>query len=298
MPYFNRGTVVALTLCLLGGASIHQASGAEPSQLVAEGAKVEKLAGGFQFTEGPASDAEGNVYFSDIPNNRIHRWSVDGQLSTFRENSGGANGLYFDRQGNLLACEGGSRRLTMIAPDGAVKVLADRFEGKKLNSPNDLWIDPRGGVYFTDPRYGAMDGLEQDGFHVYYLAPDRGPLMRVVADLVKPNGVMGSADGRRLYVADPGDSKTYVYDTERDGTLTNRRLIAPQGSDGMTLDEHGNLYLTSRAVDVYSADGKKIATLEVPESPANVTFGGPDRRTLFITARTSLYALHMNVRGQ
>ncbi len=268
------------------------------SELVAPGAKVELLAGGFMFTEGPACDAEGNVYFTDIPNERIHKWSVDGKLTTFRENSGKANGLYFDREGNLLACEGGNRRLTSISPGGKVTVLADGFQGKKLNSPNDLWVDPKGGVYFSDPRYGQEDGLEQDGFHVYYLPPDRKELVRVIGDLVKPNGVLGAADGKTLYVADAGGGKTYAYRIQPDGSLTDRKLAAPVGADGMTLDERGNLYLARNVVHVYSPEGKAITTIEVPEPPANVCFGGKDRKTLFITARKGLYAVRMNVRGQ
>ena len=267
-------------------------------ELVAPGAKVEPLARGFVFTEGPACDAKGNVYFTDIPNARIHKWSVDGKLTTFRENSGRANGLYFDREGNLLACEGGNRRLVSISPDGKVTVLADNYNGKKLNSPNDLWIDPNGGVYFSDPRYGADEGMEQDGFHVYYLPPNRKQLVRVLDNLVKPNGVVGTADGKLLYVADAGDGKTYVYRIQPDGSLTDRKLIAPVGSDGMTLDEQGNLYLARGVVHVYSPQGKNITTIEVPESPANVCFGGKDRRTLFITARKGLYSIRMNVRGQ
>lgn len=268
------------------------------SELVAPGAKVELLAGGFMFTEGPACDAEGNVYFTDIPNERIHKWSIDGKLTTFRENSGKANGLYFDREGNLLACEGGNRRLTSISPGGKVTVLADGFQGKKLNSPNDLWVDPKGGVYFSDPRYGQEDGLEQDGFQVYYLPPNRKELVRVIGDLVKPNGVLGAADGKTLYVADAGGGKTYAYRIQPDGSLTDRKLAAPVGADGMTLDERGNLYLARNVVHVYSPEGKAITTIEVPEPPANVCFGGKDRKTLFITARKGLYAVRMNVRGQ
>lgn len=266
--------------------------------LIAPGAKVEQLAGGFAFTEGPACDAQGNVYFSDIPNNRILRWSVEGRLSTFRENSGGANGLYFDRAGNLVACEGGNRRVTSIAPDGKVTLLANRYRGKKLNSPNDLWIDPRGGVYFSDPRYGGQDELELDGFFVFYLPPDRKELRLAISDLVKPNGVLGTADGKLLYVADAGGGKTYCYRIQQDGTLADRKLVAPVGSDGMTLDERGNLYLARDVVHVYSPAGEKVLAIEVPEAPANVCFGGKDRRTLFITARKGLYAIRMNVRGQ
>lgn len=287
-------TLVVLPL-VLSGVGL-EARSAEP--LVAEGARVKKLADGFRFTEGPARDAEGNVYFTDIPNNRIHKWSLDGKLTTFRENSGGANGLYFDRKGNLLACEGGNRRVTSISPDGEVTVLADSYNGKKLNSPNDLWIDPHGGVYFTDPRYGSQDGLELDGFHVYYITPDRNRLVRVIDDLVKPNGVVGTRDGKTLYVADAGGNKTYAYAVQPDGSLKDRRLVTEQGSDGMTLDEHGNVYLTRGTVTVYSPQGKQIATIETPEAPANVCFGGRDNRTLFITARTGFYAIPMQVRGQ
>ena len=265
---------------------------------MAPGAQIEKRAGGFVFTEGPACDRDGNVYFSDIPNNRIHKWSVDGRLSTVRENSGGANGLYIDAGGNLLACEGGSRRLTSMASDGTISVLADHYAGKKLNSPNDLWIDPQGGVYFTDPRYGNMDGLEQGGFHVYYLSADRKRLTRVIDDLVKPNGIVGNADGKLLYVADPGDNKSYVFHIQSDASLSNRRQIAPEGSDGMTLDERGNLYLTRAGVHVYSPQGKRIAVIETPERPANICFGGKDRRTLFITAQKGFYSVRMAVQGQ
>jgi len=290
----SRGPVALL--CAL--AYLAACDGTAAEELPAPGAKVEKLADGFTFTEGPASDAKGNVYFSDVPNSRIHKWSLDGKLTTARENTGRTNGLYFDRRGNLLACEGGNRRLTSISPDGKVTVLADAYQGKKLNSPNDLWIDPRGGVYFTDPRYGPQDGLEQDGFYVYYLPPGGKELVRVLDDLVKPNGVVGTADGKLLYVADAGDGKTYVYRIQADGSLSGRKLTAPLGSDGMTLDERGNLYLTRGAVHVYSPEGQKIATIEVPEGPANVCFGGADRRTLFITARKSLYSVRMTVRGQ
>lgn len=266
--------------------------------LIAPGAMVEKLAGGFAFTEGPACDAEGNLYFSDIPNERIHKWSVDGKLTTFREDSGRANGLFFDKRGNLLACEGGNRRLTSIAPDGKVTVLADSYEGKKLNSPNDLWIDPKGGVYFSDPRYGRDMVIEQDGFHVYYLPPGGKELVRVIDDLVKPNGVLGTSDGKLLYVADAGDGKTYAYKIQADGSLADRKLVAPVGSDGMTLDEKGNLYLTRNVVHVYSPEGQLITQIDIPEAPANACFGGKDRKTLFITARKGLYSLKMNVGGQ
>ncbi|MBN1510321.1 MAG: SMP-30/gluconolactonase/LRE family protein [Sedimentisphaerales bacterium] len=279
---------------------------AQKGDVVAPGAEVKKLAGDFRFTEGPAADAQGNVYFSDIPNNRILKWSVpDGVetqnlaslLSTFLENSGGANGLYFDKDGNLLACQGGERRLVSISPKGEVTVLADKYEGKKFNSLNDLWIDPKGGVYFSDPRYGNREGMEQDGEHVYYLTPDHKKVIRVISDMVRPNGVIGTPNGRRLYVADHGAGKTYAYRVNEDGTLSNKQLFAPEGADGMTIDSQGNVYLTGKAVVIYNRRGEKIQEIQIPEGPSNVTFGGKDSKTLFITARTSFYSIPMEVKG-
>ncbi len=265
--------------------------------VVAPGAKVQKLAGDFKFTEGPAVDISGNIFFSDIPSNRIHKYSLDGKLSVFRENSGGANGLYFDSGGNLLACEGGGRQLVSISQQGQVTILADKYEGKRFNSLNDLWIDPKGGVYFTDPRYGGREDMEQDGEHVYYLSGDHKKLIRVIDDMVRPNGVIGTPDGKTLYVADHGAGNTFVYSINTDGTLSNKKLFAPEGSDGMTIDNEGNVYLTTEGIAVYNKNGKKIELINVPERPANVCFGGNDRKTLFITARTSLYSVRTRVTG-
>jgi gluconolactonase len=264
---------------------------------VAPGAQVIKLAGGFSFTEGPASDAEGNIFFTDIPNNRIHKWSLDGKLTIFRENSGGANGLFFDKSGNLLACEGGGRRLVSINPQGTLEVLADEYQGKKFNSLNDLWIDPKGGIYFTDPRYGSRDDIQQDGEHVYYLSPGRKEIKRVIDDMVRPNGLIGTPDGKILYVTDNGGGKTFRYRINQDGTLSNKKLFAPEGADGMTIDNQGNVYLTTSGVAVYNTNGEKVEVIAVPERPANVCFGGKDKKTLFITARTSLYSVRMRVSG-
>jgi len=267
------------------------------SSVIAPGAKVEKLCGGFKFTEGPAADTDGNIYFTDIPNNRIHKWSLEGKLSTFREESRGANGLFFDQKGNLLACEGGGRQLVSIDPKGKVTVLIDKYNGKPFNSLNDLWVDPKGGIYFTDPRYGRRDNMQQDGEHVYYLAPDRKKIIRVIDDMVRPNGIIGTPDGKVLYVTDHGGGKTFAYTINKDGTLSNKKLFAPEGSDGMTIDNKGNVYLTTSVVAVYNKKGEKIEEIPVPERPANVTFGGRDKKTLFITARTSLYAIRMRVKG-
>jgi len=272
-------------------------SGGEIASVVGPGAKVAKLADGFRFTEGPAADAKGNIFFTDIPNNRIHKWSLEGKLSTYRENSGGANGLYFDKEGKLVACEGGGRRLVSIDQQGNLTVLAGKYENKRFNSLNDLWIDPKGGVYFTDPSYGNRDNLEMDGEHVYYLSADRKRLIRVIDDMVRPNGLIGTCDGKLLYVADPGSRKTFVYTVNKDGTLSNKKLFAEEGSDGMTIDNEGNVYLTTSAVAVYNKNGEKIETIEVPERPSNVCFGGEDKKTLFITARSSLYSVRMRVKA-
>ena len=282
--------------------AITPTSAAEKPGIVAAGVKVKKLAGGFKFTEGPAVDAEGNVFFTDQPNNRIHKWSVDGKLSVFHENPGRANGLYFDKKGNLLACADLNNQLWSIDPKGKVTVLVDGYRNKKLNGPNDLWLDPKGGIYFTDPfyrrRYWNRGPMEQDGQHVYYLYPDRKKLIRVTDDLVTPNGIIGTPDGKLLYVADLGARKTYVYNINADGTLSNKKLFCSMGSDGMTLDNEGNVYLTGKGVTVFNSAGEKIEHIDIDAGwTANVCFGGKDRQTLFITAKTSLYALRMRVKG-
>ena len=290
--------VIGLAGCNGQGASLDDKT-KDVLPVVLPGAKVQKLAGGFSFTEGPAADAEGNVFFTDIPNSRIYKWSVDGEKSVFRVNTGRANGLFFDRDGNLLACAGGNGMVVSMNVDKkrSMLVLADKYEGKPFNSPNDLWIHPKGGIYFTDPRYGRRENLPQAGEHVYYILPDASKVVRVIDDLVRPNGIIGTPDGKKLYVTDHGGKETFVYDIKRDSGLKNKKLFAMQGSDGMTIDEEGNIYLTSDAVTVYNRRGEKIATITVPEAPSNVCFGGKDGRTLFITARTSLYSIRMRVKG-
>jgi gluconolactonase len=282
--------------------AVTPAKAAEKQSVIATGAKLEKLAGGFEFTEGPAVDAEGNIFFTDQPNNRIHKWSVDGKLSIFHENPGRANGLYFDKGGNLLACADLNNELWLIDREGNVTVLVKDYKGKKLNGPNDLWIDPKGGIYFTDPFYRRpywnRGPIEQDGQHVYYLTPDRKELIRVTTDLVQPNGIIGTPDGKLLYVADIGAKKTYVYGINADGSLSNKKLFCSMGSDGMTIDNQGNIYLTGKGVTVFNPDGEKIEQIDVPAGwTANVTFGGKDRKMLFITAQDSIYGLQMRVKG-
>jgi gluconolactonase len=281
----------------------HCASGQKKSPVIAPGAVVTKLSEGFSFTEGPAADRQGNVFFTDQPNNLILKWSVEGKLSTFHNNSGRANGLYFDHNGNLLSCSDMENELWSIGMEGTHKVLANGYEGKRLNGPNDLWLHPNGGIYFTDPLYkrpywNRDPEMQQDGEHVYFLTPDRQTLTRVAADLEKPNGIIGTPDGKRLYVADIKANKTYVYDINPNGTLANKTLFANLGSDGMTIDHKGNIYLTGRGVTVFNSKGEQIEHIPVEAGwTANVCFGGKDKKTLFITASQYLYSLQMKVKG-
>jgi len=279
-------------------------SRAAESPVIAPGAKIEKLAGGFEFTEGPAADKEGNVFFTDQPNDRIVKWSVaDGGTSDWLKPCGRANGTYFDRNGNLIACADENNQLWSIAPDRKITVLVKDFEGRLLNGPNDLWIRPDGGMFITDPLYKRPywkrdPAMQQDGQHVYFLPAGSQTLKRVATDLKQPNGIIGTPDGKTLYVADIGDGKTYAYDIQTDGSLTNRRLFCPLGSDGMTLDDAGNVYLTGRGVTVFDKTGRQIEHIPIPEPwTANVTFGGKDRNLLFVTASKNVYGLKMRVKG-
>ena len=273
-----------------------------PFSLIAEGAELVQVDTSYSFTEGPAVDAEGNVYFTDQPNDRIMKWSTDGDITTFMEPAGRANGLFFDADGNLLACADENNELWSISMDKDVAVLINDFEGSRLNGPNDLWIDAKGGVYFSDPfykrPYWAHEEKEIEEERLYYLSPDRESV-RVVADgFVRPNGLIGTPDGKTLYVADIGDKKTYTYTINEDASLTDRTLFTEMGSDGMTLDTEGNVYLTGPGVTVFNSAGEQIEHIEVPERwTANVTYGGADRKTLFITAMKGVYTMEMNVAG-
>ncbi|MBC8872071.1 MAG: SMP-30/gluconolactonase/LRE family protein [Planctomycetes bacterium] len=275
---------------------------ADQTGIIAPGAKVEKLADGFKFTEGPAADAEGNVFFTDQPNDRILKWSVDGKLSTFIEPCGRSNGLCFDDEGNLWACADEKNALWCIDSAGKETVVVKDYEGKLLNGPNDVWIRPDGGLYFTDPFYKRpywnRGPIEQDGQCVYFLPADRKKLVRVVDDFEQPNGIIGTPCGKTLYITDIRGRKTYSYDIQPDGTLTGKKLFCELGSDGMTIDCEGNVYLTGKGVTVFDKTGKQIEHIAVDERwTANVCFGGADMKTLFITASKGLFGLRMRVKG-
>jgi gluconolactonase len=270
--------------------------------ILAPGAQLEKLSGGFSFTEGPASDAEGNVFFTDQPNDRIMLWSTEDILTTWMQPSGRSNGLSFDSEGNLWSCADEKNQLWKISPSKEVEVVIDEYQNKLLNGPNDLWIAPDGGIYFSDPYYQRSwwdhQEMPQECQCVYYLSPDRRQLIRVIENLQQPNGIIGTPDGKVLYVTDIKDSKTYAYSIGAEGSLNDPRLFCEMGSDGMTLDDQGNLYLTNKGVFVFNSRGKQIKHIEVPESwTANVSFGGKDHQSLFITASKGLYRIKMNVKG-
>lgn len=272
--------------------------------LVVDGATLKLVADTCEFTEGPAADKAGNVFFTDQPNNRILKWNAaDNEVSVYLEPAGRSNGLYFDKNGNLLSCADEKFELWKIDSNKNVTVLLDNYQGKKLNGPNDLWIDKHGGIYFTDPYYQRPWWKRSKGelnkMNVYYLSPDQSKLTIVDCDFVKPNGIIGSIDENILYVADRGANKTYAFDLKADGTLENKRLFVKRDSDGMTMDEMGNVYLTGTSgVDVFNRNGEHILTIPIDQKwTANVTFGGKDNRTLFITAMNSAYTLEMNVSG-
>lgn len=276
-----------------------------PSRVLAPGATVEKLAGDFLFTEGPTADKDGNVYFVDQPNDRILKYDTTGALTTFMQPSGRSNGMSFDPQGRLIA--GADEKNELWSIDVATKAhtaLVSTYDGKLLNGPNDVWVHPTSGrIYLTDPFYQrdwwkGVRGPMENPQTAYFYSRDDNRLVRIIDDMMQPNGIIGTPDGRTLYVADIRARQTYAYDIQADGTLANKRLFCEFGSDGMTIDSEGNVYLTGgRFVQVFDRTGQRIESIAVPEAPSNVVFGGADRGTLFITARTGFYAVKMRVHG-
>lgn len=267
---------------------------------------ITRLHTGFEFTEGPAADAKGNVYFSDIPNQKIHRVDTDGKLTLFRDNSKHANGLMLNAEGEILACDKTGRIAAYSADGKKERTVIDRHDGKRFNAPNDLVIDREGGIYFSDPHWGAPTPLPQGVMAVYYVAAD-GTVTRLIDDLPKPNGVLLSPDEKTLYVVPTGQAEVMAYPIEKPGKLGKGAVFCTlkqpeghkdKGGDGLTVDAKGNLYITSHlGLQVFDPKGKWLGTIEIPEKPANVTFGGPDFKTLYVTARTSLYTVPMEVEG-
>jgi len=273
------------------------------SNLIENGATVTKVASGYAFTEGPSVAQDGRVFFSDQPNDKIFIWNEkDNSITTFLESTEKSNGTYFNKKGDLVCCADLNNRLISFSMDKKMKVLVENFDGKHLNGPNDLWINPKnGGIYFSDPYwprvYWEKDHREvQDKRAVYYLQPN-GKVIRVIDDFKSPNGLVGPPDGKTLYASDMGDRKIWKYDIQADGTLSNKTLFAPEGADGMTIDNLGNVYLASRGISVYGPDGKSLTKIKVPGNVTNMCFGGKKRNILFITGGNSVYTLKMSVKG-
>jgi gluconolactonase len=256
----------------------------------------------FKFTEGASVDKQGNVFFTDQPNDKIWKYGVDGKLSLYMDKSGRANGTYFDKKGNLIVCADENNQIWSIDQNKMIKVLFSDYEGKKVNGPNDIWIDNKGGIYFTDPYYQrdywTRKSPEIQGQKVYYLPKGKKEAIIVADDVIKPNGIVGTPDGKFLYIADMEDNKTYRYAIGADAKLSDKQLILNQHSDGMTLDSNGNIYVTGKGVNIYKPSGEKIGHIDVPEEwCGNICFGGKERNMLFITASKSLYVIPTHARG-
>jgi gluconolactonase len=281
-------------------------SAEEPKSLVAPGAKVKKLAGGMKFTEGPVwLPSAKKLVFSDIPNSKLMQWKDGEGLSVFRK-SEQANGNILDLEGRLISCQHAARNLVRTEKDGTITVLADKFDGKRFNSPNDVAVHSDGTLWFTDPPWGLEGKAEIPGHWVFKLDPKSGKIEAVVKDLAMPNGIIFSPDETRLYIADTGGHKKHpdsgfhklpagihCYEVSKDGKLGKKLFVIKQSSDGLKVDVKGNLYTTDGKVIIYDRDGKLLERIAVPEAPANLAFGGEDYKTLFITARTSLYSVRM-----
>lgn len=262
--------------------------------------RIDKIATGYAFTEGPAWSPSGFLIFSDIPNNQLLKFMPGERPSVFRADSNGANGNRFDAQGRLYTCESHSRRVTRTDKKGKVEVLAERWQGKRLNAPNDLAIRKEGDVYFTDPAFGnQQDTRELDFFGVYHITR-KGELEVVARPKGRPNGIALAPDGRTLYVSNSDERNVRAYDLDKSGAASNERTLISgiEGvPDGICIDEKGDLYLAANQILVYSPEGKPLGMIPTEETPSNCTFGDPDLGSLYITARTSVYRARLDVKG-
>ena len=274
------------------------------NEIVAGGEVPVRVSGSYSFSEGPAVDERGDVFFTDQPNNKIYHWDCEsGEITLFKDQSGRSNGMYFDAHGNLIACADMDNQLWSFDMKGHNEILITDFRGKLLNGPNDVWISKDGSYYLTDPYfkrdYWTRDTVRQQPVEgLYFLAPGGKHLLMLDSTLNQPNGLVGTPDGKHLYVAEAKANRILKYDIQPNGLLANRQVFANMGSDGMTIDDRGNIYLTGDGVTVFDKDGRKIAHFPIPEEwTANVCFGGKERNILFITASKSVYTLKMLVHG-
>ncbi len=285
--------------CFVGA----NASAADLSLVVAQDATLQLVVDGCKFTEGPAADPHGNVYFTDQPNDRIIKISTNGTVTDFLKPAGRSNGMFFNAAGKLITCADEHNQMWEVDPaNGQQQTLFSEYQGQPLNGPNDVWVHPSDVMFFTDPFYKRpwWDHSEppQDRQALYRVSDGGKTIVRVADEFKQPNGIVGDAARAILYVADIGDKKTYRYPINADATLGERVLFCSAGSDGMTLDDAGNVYLTGKGVSVYQPDGTLLGIIEVPENwTANVCFGGVDHQTLFITASDSVYSLSMRTTG-
>lgn len=303
---FSHGPMITKfsLLLLLAALPLHaQVKIEDPSAaaLVAADAKIEKLAGDMKFTEGPVWIAERKaLVFSDIPPGKLMQWTADKGLTEFRA-SENANGNTLDGEGRLITCQHSGRNVVRTEKDGSITVLVDQYDGKKLNSPNDVAVKSDGTLWITDPPYGVPAGQkkEQEGNWVYRFDPATKKMTVVSKDFDMPNGIAFSPDEKRLYIADSGKGQRVgAFDVKADGTLSPAVFWMEGGSDGLRVDVKGNIYTTaSDGVRIYDPKGKRIGTIQFPEHPANCAFGGDDFTTLFVTARTGLYAVKLKVAG-
>ena len=300
MRYFSAFVAFAVfTLPLLAG----------EGQTISGVGKVDKPVkrhGGFDFTEGPAADAKGNVYFTDIPKEKIYKVDLEGKLCVFVEGSNHANGLMFNGKGELVACEMDGQLVAYDITTKKKRTVIDKHAGNRFNAPNDLVIDKQGGIYFTDPIFRAPKPLPQDKLAVYY-TDGAGKVTRIIDNLPNPNGVILSVDEKTLYVIPSGQPEMMSYPIEAPGKIGKGKVFCtlkgpegkkPGGGDGLTIDSKGNLYITSGlGLQVFDPTGKLLGIISLPEVPANVTFGGADFKTLYVTARTSLYTVRTEATG-
>jgi gluconolactonase len=259
--------------------------------------QVEKVAHGFSFTEGPVWSRDGYLLFSDIPAGKIIKRSQNGDTEVYRDASNGAAGNAFDAQGRLYTCETHARRVTRTDKKGRIEVLADKWDGKRLNAPNDIVVSKSGHAYFTDPAFGnQQDSRELDFYGVYHISP-KGGLSLIARPAGRPNGITLSPNGRVLYVANSDERNIRAYDVDRDGEVSNERVAVPHINgipDGIRTDDKGNLYVAAKGIAIYSPEGKLLSTIPVAETPSNCAFGDSDLQTLYITARTSVYRVRLS----